>query len=211
MPNDEETKGKVFQILKTAKFKKTDTEKSKLRNNPEVSQTIIGNNNILAGRDVILTEKISKKVVAEIKPGIEHITDKEAATLLDKIKEITKIHNLVKRNQVTPQRYWTSLNRYCGVPRYRLIKTEDFDKALRWCNQQLAILSGTKAAQKKDPVMIRNRQISFIQVNIKKLAIDGNYHNYLKNTFRKISTAELDTIELKKAYNWVATQKKRQD
>lgn len=209
MAKDEEVKGKVFNILDAAKAKKTRTSKPKPKGAPDISQTAIGDKNILAGRDVIHTEKVIQKVVAEVKPGDEHITDAQAAILHEKIQELVDLHNLVKRLQVTKAHFWSRLNRYCHVPKYRLIKVDDFYKGLRWCNQQLAILSGTKTTQKKDPDKLRNRQISFIQINIKQLGIEINYRNYLQNTFQKISTGELDLAELKRAYNWVAGQKKR--
>ena len=207
MTEEEEVKAKVLNILDAANHKKTRTRKSK--DTPCISKTAIGDKNILAGRDVIHTEKFIQKVVAEVKPGDEHITDEQAATLHEKIQELVDLHNLVKRTQVTKAHFWPRLNRYCHVPKYRLIKEADFYKAVRWCNQQLAILSGTKTAQKKDPDKVRNRQISFIQINIKQLGIENNYRNYLQNTFHKISTSELDPAELKRAYNWVANQKKK--
>jgi hypothetical protein len=209
MTEEEEVKAKVFNILDAVKAKKTRNHKPKPRDAPDISQTVIGDKNILAGRDIIHTKKVIQKVVVEVKPGDEHITDAQAASLHEKIQELVDLHNLVKHLQVTKAHFWSRLNRYCHVPKYRLIKEADFYKAIRWCNQQLAILSGTKTAQKKDPDKLRNRQISFIQINIKQLGIESNYRNYLQNTFHKISTGELDPAELKRAYNWVATQKKR--
>lgn len=210
MTEEEKVKAKVFKILDAAKAKKTRSRKPKPKDAPGISQTAIGDKNIQAGRDIIHTEKVIQKVVAEVKPGDEHITDAQAARLHEKIQELVDLHNSVKRSQVTKAHFWSRLNNYCNVPKYRLIKEADFHKALRWCNQQFAILSGTKTGIRKDPDRLRNRQISFIQINIKQLGIESNYHNYLQNTFHKISTGELDPAELKRAYNWVAYQKKKE-
>ena len=196
MTEEEEVKAKVFNILDAAEAKKARTRKPKPKDAPDISQTAIGDKNILAGRDIIHTEKFIQKVVAEVKPGDEHITDAQAATLHEKIQEFVDLYNLVKHLQVTKAHFWSRLNRYCHVPKYRLIKEADFYKAIRWCNQQLAILSDAKTAQKKNPGKLRNRQISFIQINIKQLGIESNYRNYLLHTFHKISTGELDQAEL---------------
>lgn len=200
-------KGKVINILDALKPKKTRTRKTK--NDSPVTQTVKGDGNIIAGRDVIHAPKITQKVIAEVKPGDEHITDEQAAILHEKIQELTDLYNLVKRRQVTKAHFWARLNRHCRVPKYRLIKIEDFDRALRWCRQQIAILSGTKTAQKKVPDEVRNRQIKYIQTNLGKLGIEPHYLNFIKNTFGKISTAELDPVELKRAYSWIAQQKKK--
>lgn len=200
----EDLKAKIKKGLKS--FEKN-RQTSSDNDGPEVSQTAIGNGNIQVGGDAVFTQNLVRPVVADVKPGVEHISDAQASELLTRIRELTDLHNLVKRSRVTPQHYWLGLNRYCRVPKYRLIMAVDYQKALAWCRRQLAILGGTKTAQKKDPNW-RNKKISYIQINLKKLALEPRYRQYLAKTFGKVSTADLEDNELQRAYNWVANQKK---
>jgi hypothetical protein len=156
----------------------------------------------------LITEKVIRHVVAEVKPGTEHISDEQASELLTRIHELADLHNLVKRSKVTPQYYWSRLNRYCKVPKYRLIKATYYQKALAWCRKQLGILRSTKTAEKKDPDW-RKKKIAFIQINLKNLDLEPLYRQYLAETFKKLSTADLNDEQLKRAYNWIATQKKK--
>jgi hypothetical protein len=204
MAKDEEVKGKVFNILDAAKPKKP--RRPKKSTSVFISQKAIGDGAVqVAGNVNINTKEI---IHAQVTPGGEHISDEQAAALHEKIQELVDLYNLVKRRQVTKAHFWSRLNQYCHVPRYRLIKIEDFDKAIRWCRQQIAILSGTKTAQRKDPAW-RPRKIAFIHLVLKDFPlIEPRYRNYLLNNFRKRSTAELADDELRRAYNWVGAQKR---
>jgi hypothetical protein len=172
------------------------------------AQIAIGNHNTQISGDAIITDRIVHKIVAEVKPGSEHIDDAQASELLTRIRELADLHNLVKRSSVTPQHYWSRLNRYCKVPKYRLIKAADYPKALAWCLKQRAILGGTKTAQKKDPHW-RNKKIAYIKINVNKLNIEAKYREYLALTFHRLSTAGLDDGQLLQAYRWVASQKRK--
>jgi hypothetical protein len=59
MTNDEEIKGKVFQILKAAKSKKTGTHKTNPKDSSTINQTAIGNGNLQVAGDVNLNTKQS--------------------------------------------------------------------------------------------------------------------------------------------------------
>ncbi|MBI4642203.1 MAG: hypothetical protein HY743_00320, partial [Deltaproteobacteria bacterium] len=202
---------KVAKIIASAIPIKDNSKKTRTprkQPGPVVSQTAIGNGNVQVNGDAIITQTLVRQVVAEVKPGTEHITDEHASELLTRIHELVDLHNRVKRSQVTPQHYWLRLNRYCKVPKYRLIKAIDYQKALAWCRKQLAILRNTKTAQKKDPNW-RASKIRYIQTNLRKLSLETPYRQYLANTFGKLSTSVLDDQELQNAYNWIATQKRK--
>jgi hypothetical protein len=206
MAKDEEVKAKVINILNAARPKKP--RQPRKSTSVSISQTAVGDGAVQVGGNLHINTR--QVIRAEVTPGAEHITDAQAAALHEKIQELTDLRNLVKRRPVTKAHYWSRLNRHCHVPRYRLIKLEDFDKAMRWCRQQLAILSGTKTAQKRDPAW-RPRKIAFIHLVLHNSpALEPRYRNYLLNNFKKRSTAELTDDELRRACIWLAAQKRQE-
>jgi len=67
-------------------------------------------NSTVVGRDYVHTEKVVTKTVVDVKPGIEHITDDQAAILHEKIQELVTLHNLVKRRQVNKSHSFFTLS-----------------------------------------------------------------------------------------------------
>jgi len=104
------------------------------------SQSIVGDNNIQAGRDVkINTKEVVRNVVVR-EPG--EISDAQAARikeLVDKIVEIQVAAGKSSREKAYGEWHKRLKNRY-KVTSYKKLRVEDFDDAVSWFKQQSAML-----------------------------------------------------------------------
>jgi len=109
--------------------KKTTSRKS-------VKQTIIGDKNVVAGGDMIHTEKIVQKNVTQ--PGPQHITEEQAYEIKRLIDELSQID--VDSGREDSHRYWYSwLYRKFKVTSYKTVPLEKFESVMLWLRQQKAI------------------------------------------------------------------------
>jgi TIR domain len=106
------------------------------RSPASVKQTIIGDKNVVAGGDMIHTEKIVRKNVTQ--PGPQHITEEQAYEVKLLIDELSQID--VDAGRPDSHRSWFSwLYRKFKVTSYKTIPAEKFEPVISWLRQQKAI------------------------------------------------------------------------
>lgn len=175
--------------------------------------TVNGNHNIVAGGNVqqIKTERVVHRTVADVKPGDEHISDKEAAVLTGLVNDVVELEAKLRKDPKGHRAVWGSLNSHCDVPKYRLIKSEDFGKARLYLNQWLARLNAMPSASVKTPETWRKSKYSYIKANTKEPARAQALAEYIKRYFQAESLADLSDEELGRAYQYVAGLKRRKN
>lgn len=128
-----------------------------------------------------------KKVVADVKPGEDHITDSEAARLQQ------LVHDLHERTAQPFQRIWVALLRSVNAPTYRLIALDNFPKAETYLLKWLARSTPTD----EDEAATRSRHIRYIKVNQRKMGRpDEDITAFLADRFGKQHLHECSTDEL---------------
>lgn len=176
-----------------------------------VQITTAGNvvGSVLPGATVtqINTHKHITKTVAEVRPGIEHITEQQAATLTQLVNSVVETEQAVKREPASHRSVWAALNAHCGVTRYRLIRREDFEKARRYLQQRIGRLDAMASSSVVNGDAWRTRKYAYIKINSK--GREEELASYLRNTFRAESLTDLSNDELERAYRYVAGKKRR--
>jgi len=154
----------------------------------------------------IHTTNHTTTVKAEVKPGEEHITEEQAATLTRLVNEIVDLEGKVKKVPKTHRAVWASLNAHLKVTRYRLIPLAGFDKAEKYLRQWLGRLNAAPSASKNDGDAWRKRKYAYIKINSK----DGpeRIDNYIKRYFKAASLTDLSNEELEQTYRYAASLKK---
>jgi hypothetical protein len=140
MTNDEEIKGKVFQILKAAKSKKTGTHKTNPKDCSTINQTAIGNSNLQVAGDVNLNTK--QYLRPKITPGPEHISPSQGRQLRDLVKKAVEIE-LISGKQTKEAlfaKWYERLRNNFGSTTYSTIKSERGEEAINWMRQEVAKL-----------------------------------------------------------------------
>ena len=149
MATDDDSAKKLRLILGGAKPSTSKPKRAPPKPQPGVIH-IDGNGNVVGDGNTINHGPIPRpKVIAQPKPGVEHITDTQAAALLALVNEIVEISTLLKSRPTKHQGLWLALNAAMGVPSYRLIPAHKFQDAKTWLERQRAILRGMKSAPKK--------------------------------------------------------------
>ena len=182
---------------------------------PELAANISNSSNVIgivnkgAKVNQIHTERVIQRTVADVKPGDEHISDKEAAVLTGLVNDVVELEAKLKKKPKGHRAVWGSLNAHCNVPKYRLIKSEDFGKAKLYLNKWLALLNAMPSASAKTPDTWRKRKYAYIKVNTKEPARAQALEEYIKRYFCAESIAELSDEELGRTYQYVAGLKRR--
>jgi len=147
------------------------------------------------------------KTIAEVKPGEEHIDDGQASALQMLVGDVFSLEQKLKAQPKTKAAIWASLNAHCGVPKYRLIKREDFTRAEKYLRQWIGRLSSMASAPVKDGDSWRKRKYAYIKINAKDdpTAVD----KYIARNFKATSLTELSNDELEQVYRYVAGRKKK--
>jgi len=115
---------------------------------------IIGSNN-----HVSIHVSRPRKVVAEVRPGAEHISDDQAARLQQ------LVHDVHLHTGKPFQLIWTSLLRHVGAPKYRLIRFGHFEAAESYLVRWLAHSTSRDETEEQE----RKRHIRYIKTNQRKL------------------------------------------
>jgi len=101
-----------------------------------VQMSVIGNRNVIAGRDMIHTKKIVQKIVTQ--PGPQHITEEQAYEVKRLIDELALID--VRSGRADSHKTWyTWLYRKFKVTSYKTIPSEKYEAVISWLSQQKAI------------------------------------------------------------------------
>lgn len=148
-----------------------------------------------------------EKTIAEVRPGEIHISDDQAAKLHALVEKVAETEQRLKQKPRTRQAIWGSLNAHCGVPKYRLIRAEDFAKAQKYLHQWVGRLDSMASAPVKDGDAWRKRKYAFIKGNSKDDA--DALDRYIAKNFGASSLTELDNDQLDRVYRYVASRKAR--
>ena len=155
----------------------------------------------------INTRKHVEKTIAEVKPGLEHINEKQASTLQMLVQTVYETEQKLKSKPKSHRAIWGALNAYCGVSRYRLISLDDYPRAEKYLRQWVGRLNSMVTAPVKDGDAWRKRKYSYIKINSKDDA--ESVSRYISRNFKAKSLTELSNDELEKTYRYVASRKKR--
>lgn len=157
--------------------------------------------------NMIATQRHITQTKAEVKPGIEHITEEQAVILTALVNDVVDIEAKLKQKPKTHRAVWSALNSHCGVTRYRLISHTDFSKAEKYLRQWIGRLNSMASAPIKDGDAWRKRHYAFIKINCKDDL--GWIDRYLAKNFSASSLTELTNEQLEKIYRAVASKKKK--
>ena len=178
-----------------------------------LNQTISGGNvvGLVQGGTVhqVTTQRHVTKTVAEVKPGEEHITDAQAATLTDLVNEIAALEEKLKQKPKGHRAVWAALNSHCSVPKYRLIKLEDFPFARKYLDQWMGRLNSMSTASVKDGDAWRKRKYAYIKINSNDEFSAAAVKAYIKRNFNVNSLTELSNDDLERTYRYVAGRKNK--
>jgi hypothetical protein len=101
-----------------------------------IKQTVVGRHNVVAGGDIIHTERLVKKNITQ--PGPLHITEEEAFEVKRLIDELAKIDT--DSGRPDSHRTWYSwMYRKFEVTSYKTVPREKYADVISWLRQQKAI------------------------------------------------------------------------
>jgi transcriptional regulator with XRE-family HTH domain len=155
----------------------------------------------------IKTDKHVTTVKAEVKPGDEHITQEQAATLTALVNEIVELESKLKQKPKTHRSVWGSLNAHMNVTRYLLIPAIGYEKAEKYLRQWIGRLNSMSSAPVKDGDAWRKRKYAYIKINSKN--DPASIERYIAKNFSASSLSDLSNDELEKVYRYVAAKKRK--
>jgi hypothetical protein len=129
-----------------------------------VNQTVIGNDNVVAGRDVIQTPRVVTKRV--IQPRPEDISEEESAEVKRLIDELAAIDVAAGRPD-SHGKWYNTLYKTFGVTSYKTIPKYKHDDVLTWLHQQTG-RSMPKLRRTNNPEW-RNRRYTAIYAKANQL------------------------------------------
>ena len=193
----ERKKAKVIQLFKEAAQDTRQPGHAK----PPFSPHIFGDGNVVAGRDVNINKRETVRTV--VKPGPEHITPKQAATLQELVRKAAN-HDVAggMSPSAAMAKWWTALKRTYGVPTYREIPQELGDDAIAWMKQQIA--RSRSKLRRTDKQSWRNEHYAAIYARASELGISkGEVYAIVHDRLGKRvgSLKQLGEQNLKKLYN----------
>jgi len=156
---------------------------------------------------MINTPRHVTRTVAEVKPGVEHITEEQAARLTALVKLIVEWEAKVKKKPNGHRGVWAALNAHCRVTKYRLIGLEDYDKAENYLHQWLGRLQSMASAPVADNDTWRKRRYAYIKINTREN--EAWLLAYLRKNFKAESLTDLADDALDRTYRAVAARKRR--
>ena len=178
-----------------------------------LNQTINGGNTIglVQGGTInqVTTQNHVTKTIADVQPGETHITDEQAATLMVLVSEIAALEEKLKAKPKGHRAVWGALNAHCGVPKYRLIKREDFPHARKYLDQWMGRLNSMATAPVKDGDAWRKRKYAYIKINSNDEVSAAAVKAYIQRNFGAVSLTELSNDDLEKTYRYIASRKNK--
>lgn len=173
------------------------------------------NNSVIAGEGATInninTTQHTTKVKADVRPGIEHITDEQAAELQKLVDDIVVIEGSgIKKNPRTHKAVWTAFNRRMKIPSYRLLKLEQFESARNYLRSTIGRLMNYKTSPSKLPENEwRKRRYRFIHASFQEIPeLEKWFEEHLLSKYNVTSKTDLSDAELKKAYNSLSSKKR---
>lgn len=157
---------------------------------------------------LVQTTNHTTRITADVKPGVDHITDQQAAALLALVNDIVVAETTLKKKPTTHGAVWGALNHYCKVPKYRLIRLDQFDAARAYLYKWLGRLNSMASAPIKDGDNWRKRRYSYLKVNSKEPHDAQALQGFL-NARNVESIADLSNDDLEAAYRYMTGRKKK--
>lgn len=154
------------------------------------------------------TQKHITRTTAEVKPGIEHITDEQRANLKRLVDEIVELESKYRTAKSAKgyQTVWNSLNKKLKVPTYTLIPLEKYETARKHLQTWIGRLTSTKTAVNTDTESIRKRRYAYIHANLNQWGLEEWFRQYLQERHGVESLTQLDDARLDQARHAVAYQ-----
>lgn len=140
-------------------FPKMATKRRPTAKPAQVSVRGTGNAAVVGSNNQVTINVTRRKVVADVKPGKDHITDDQAARLQQLVRDV---HERTGREF---QRVWWALLRHVQAPKYRLIRLDRFPEAEAYLMRWL----GRAAPEGETNEQMRKRHIRYIKTNQRKL------------------------------------------
>ncbi|HBS17728.1 MAG TPA: hypothetical protein DD835_07805 [Halomonas sp.] len=200
MKDREDKKAEIIDFLART-GKKREPSASHHTVNVTGDGNIVGNNNTY-----IRTEKVEHVVQAEVRPGAEHITDEQAATIQSLVAQIVELEAVTKRRPKSFAAVYKTLNNRFKVPRYRLHKLDNYPAIERYLRSWIGRLSSTASAKRRDPDW-RNRKYRYIKVNVRELGLEEELEDLLLERHEVSSIKYLSDDDLEAIYRLVAKWK----
>lgn len=194
----ENKKGELIQLFKK---NSEDVETGK-------NITINGNNNSVAGRDIINTNKVTHKTNVTVVPGHEVITEAQAVIIRGLVREIGDLEKQVKAKPKSYASIQSSANTKGGVTQYRLIPIEKFPIVEKFLRGWIGNLTSGKSAPNKIGEEWRKRKYRFIKASCRQFGLEDKLDLYLSEKFGVRSISDLDDKELQKVYLAVSRWKR---
>ena len=203
----EDAKNKMKEILKlvTPAPKKATLRKKK--GEPTGSQSIVGNGNIQAGRDVFVNKR--ETIRNEVKPGPEHITAAQARKIQGLVEKAVSIEEAAGGDrQALFAKWWGIVKNQYNVPTYREIPAHLGDQAIAWLTQQIAIKR--PKLRRTDNTSWRNEHYKAIWAKARQLGFSkGDVYALVLERIgvQVVSLTKLGEQNLKKLYNIIMAMK----
>lgn len=156
---------------------------------------------------MVSTQKHVTHTKAEVRPGEQHISENQAATLTALVQEIVELETKLKKNPKTFRSVWGALNAHCGVAKYLLIAAEDYEKAEKYLRQWIGRLNSMASAPTADNDAWRKRRYAYIKINTKD--DEAWLKSYMRKNFKVESLTEISDDELDRTYRAVASRKRK--
>lgn len=200
MTDREKKKGEIIDFLSQA---------AKRRGTHQPSINIQGNGNIVGNNNTYIhAEKVEHKVHAEVRPGEEHITETQAATIQRLVGEIVRLESLARRKPKSFNAVYNALNRRFGVTRYRLHRRENWPRIETYLRQWIGRLSSTASARRNDDQW-RKRKYAYIKTNARQFSLHDALDALLRDRYAVTSLIELNDEDLERVYRTIYRWKQR--
>lgn len=131
-----------------------------------VTQTVTGDGNVVAGRDVNINRRVVKKNI--VQPGPEHVTEAQKLKIKELVNELSEIG--VKAGRAPSYgKWWGKFYKQFKVTSYHLLPAANFDAAISWLYEQRA--RETPKLRRTDNQAWRNHRYRGIWARVRELEI----------------------------------------
>lgn len=199
---DEERRERIARLVRE------NAKPAKLRRKkaapPLPTQQVRGKGNIVAGRDVIHTERVIHRDDTPLRG--DEISESQAYELLRLMDEIVDIETRIKQRPRDEKAVRGAFKARFKLASYRRLPAARFDEAVSHLRQTIGRLSAARSAPSKLGSDLRKRQYAYIKINTRGL--EDWLVNYLERKFDAVSIADLDDRDLKTVYSAVASKKR---
>ena len=132
------------------------------------SQIVIGSENVVAGRDININKKVVKRNEVRPDPGGRHITEEQALRIRDLVGKYVDTQKEAGQHP-TPGKLYAKLYKDFQVPSYREIALSDFNTAVTWLQQQIALLR--PKLRRRNPAAWRNQYYTAIYARARSIGM----------------------------------------